>query len=632
VISRSCLDTLDSLLVSEIARSADSTPVLDPQSAGDTSTSSIAYDVAAIAALAAAIFFSHLGSYGLWEPDEARYAEIAREMLQSGSAIVPHLNYVAYVEKPPLLYWLTTLSFWIFGISEFSARLPVALSAIAGVLATYWFALRAFGRRHAILAGAILATTPLYAIMAQVLTTDMLLTALVTIATFSFYLAWKEDGRWCWIAYVAMGLAVMTKGPVGAGIPILTMLIFLGSNRELSGAIARFRAVPGLALTLIISAPWFVAMTIREPGFFDFYFIGEHLRRAFVTDYSHSEAFYFYVPVLAVGLLPWSMLVPFLTWRSTPRNPARRFCVVAASVTIVAFSCASAKLIPYVLPAVAPLAVLIADGLVSCAWPETVAGARLRTPDSRILIESGLLLALMGAAVMIAAIESPQFRTPYVQAARPAMYAIAAILLAGGIVTTLMFMTQRTASGLGAIVVTLAFALIAGSWVRLEAEPLRSYAYLSRAIAEKAPDATIICYHRYVQSLPFYNRRRVILVGGRTELDFGARLDPDAREWFLSNDEQMFRVWEQPGRKVIVLDAGDLARLKERLDEFDIIAIEGKKRAIIRHERISSIGSVSIDAEKTSGTGVPARGLMREPLGSRHSPSCDCSPSLEGRG
>lgn len=586
-ISRPRLRTLDSLLVSEIARSTDSSPALDAQPARYEPTISVGYEVAAIVALAIGIFFFHLGSFGLWEPDEARYAEIAREMLQRGNAIVPHLNYVAYVEKPPLLYWLTTLSFWIFGVSEFAARLLVALSAIAGILATYFFALRAFGRRHAFLAGAILATTPLYAVMAQVITTDMLLTALVTIATFSFYLAWKEGGRWCWIAYVAMGLAVLTKGPVGVALPILTMVVFLGWNRELGGAIRRFRAVPGLALTILIAAPWFVAMTIREPGFFDFYFVGEHLRRIFDADYSHSEAVYFYIPVLALGLLPWSLLVPFLTWRSAPRNLARRFCVVAAGVTIVAFSCASAKLIPYVLPALPPLAVLIADGLVSCAWPNAGSRAALRQPDSRILIESGPMLALMGVCVMIAAIAAAQFRTPYVMAARPAMYAIAAILLAGGAITTAMFMTQRTAAGLGAIVVTLALALIAGGWVRLETEPMRSYASLSRAIAEKAPDATIICYHRYVQSLPFYNRRRVILVGGRTELDFGARHDPDMREWFLNNDEQMFRLWEQPGRKVIVLDAGDLARMKERLDEFDVIAIEGKKRAIIRRERIS---------------------------------------------
>ncbi len=547
----------------------------------------IAYDVAAIVALSLAVCMFHLGSFGLWEPDEARYAEIAREMLQSGNLLVPHLNYVAYVEKPPLLYWLTTLSFWTFGVSEFAARLPVALSAIVGILATYLFALRAFSRRHAILAAAILTTTPLYALMAQVLTTDMTLTALVTIATFSLYLHWQEGGRWCWVAYVAMGLAVMTKGPVGAALPIFSALLWLTMNRELRGAIAKFRALPGLLLTILIAVPWFVAMIIREPGFADFYFIGEHLRRVFETDYSHSEAFYFYLPVLAIGLLPWSLLVPFLTWREAPRNPARSFCVVAAGVTVVAFSCASAKLIPYILPAVPPLAVLIADGLVSCAWPAADSRAALRPPDSRILIESGPMLALLGAGVIAAAIAAAQFRTPYVMAARPAMYAIGAILLAGGAVTTSMFATRRTAAGLGAIVVTLAFALIAGGWARLETEPMRSYAGLSRAIARTAPDAEIICYHRYVQSLPFYNQRRVILLGGRTELDFGSQLDPDAREWFLNNDEQMFRRWDQPGRVVVVLDAGDLARMKERFGEFDVIASEGKKRAIVRRERIS---------------------------------------------
>ena len=578
--------TLDSILVSGIARNDNSSPAIAPPPARWHPTP-IAYDIGAIVALSLAVCLFHLGSFGLWEPDEARYAEIAREMLQSGNLLVPHLNYVAYVEKPPLLYWLTTLTFWIFGVSEFAARLPVALSAIAGILATYFFALRAFGRRHAILAAAILATTPLYALMAQVLTTDMMLTALVTIATFSLYLHWDEGGRWCWIAYVAMGLAVMTKGPVGAAIPILSMLLWLTLNRELGGAIAKFRAIPGLLLTILIAAPWFVAMTVREPGFFDFYFVGEHLRRVFETDYSHSEAFYFYLPVLAVGLLPWSLLVPFLTWRDSPRNPARSFCIVAAGLTVVAFSCASAKLTPYILPAVPPLAVLIADGLVSCAWPTADSRAAIAPPDSRILIESGPMLALLGAGVIVAAIAATQFRTPYVMAARPAMYAIGAILMAGGAVTTSMFVARRNPAGFGAIVVTLALALIAGGWARLETERMRSYAGLSRAIAGTAPDAAIICYHRYVQSLPFYNRRRVVLLGGRTELDFGARLDPDAREWFLNSDEQMFRRWDQPGRVVIVLDAGDLARMKERFGDFDVIAIEGKKRAIIRRERIS---------------------------------------------
>src|SRR6202050_3665328 len=124
--------------------------------------------------------------------------------------------------------------------------------------------------------------------------------------------------------------------------------------------------------------------------------------------------------------------------------------------------------------------------------------------------------------------------------ARPAIYAIGAILVVGGVVTTSMFVMRRTGAGLGAIVVTLALALIAGGWVRLETEPMRSYAALSRAIAEQAPDADIICYHRYVQSLPFYNRKRVVLLGGRTELDFGSPLAPAPRHMVMNTSGAMF--------------------------------------------------------------------------------------------
>ncbi len=573
--------------MSETASTPDSASFPDVSPTRDSWSWPLAYDLGAIVALSCVIFFFHLGSFGLWEPDEARYAEIAREMLRGGGLLLPHLNYVAYVEKPPLLYWLTTLSFAIFGVTEFAARLPVALAALTGVLATWFFTMRTFGRRRALLASAILATSPIYAVMAQVLTTDMLLTAFVTIATFAFFLHWRDGGRWCWLAYLAMGLAVMTKGPVGAALPILTTIIFLAWNRELRGSVARFHALPGLALTALIAAPWFIAITTIEPGFFDFYFIGEHIRRVFQADYSHTEAFWFFAPVVAIGLMPWSILVPFLTWRHAPTNPARRFCVVAATLTLVAFSSANAKLIPYVLPAIPPLAVLIADGIASCAWPSLDSRTALRAPDSRILLESGPLLTLIGLGVIIAANLAPHFRTPYVAAAQPAMYVVGAILGAGGALATVLFATRRISAALATIVLTMSLALIAGGWARLETEPLRSYAELSRTIAAKAPDASIICYHRYVQSLAFYNRRRIILVGVRTELDFGARHDLDARNWFLNTDDQMLNLWHQPGPKVIVLDAGDLARIKESLGDFELIASEGKKRAILRREPVA---------------------------------------------
>src|SRR5262249_4625998 len=146
--------------------------------------------------------------------------------------LVPHLNYVIYAEKPPLLYWLTAFAFHLFGINEFAARFFVALFGVIGVAATAYFALRCFGRRHAILAGAILATTPLYAVTAQILTTDMILAVLITIANFALFLQWRDGGRWSWIGYPAIALGVLTKGPVALALPAASMLGFLAWQRD----------------------------------------------------------------------------------------------------------------------------------------------------------------------------------------------------------------------------------------------------------------------------------------------------------------------------------------------------------------------------------------------------------------
>jgi 4-amino-4-deoxy-L-arabinose transferase-like glycosyltransferase len=532
-------------------------------------------------AVGALVFFFHLGAYGFWEPDEARYGEIAREMLAMRDFIVPHLNYVAYVEKPPLLYWLTALSFRIFGISEFAARLVPAISALLGLLVTFVFAYRAMGRRRAVMAAAILATAPLYAVVAQVLTTDMLLSALTTIAIFALFLHYLEGGLWCWVAYLAMGLATLTKGPVGIALPAMTLLVFLWWEGALRGSIRRFHAIAGAMLVFAIIAPWFAAISIREPGFLNFYFVGEHIRRVFDSSFSHGEPFYYYVPVVIAGLLPWSLLVPFLTWRRMTPNPARRYCVIASLMIIGTFSASSGKLIPYILPAFPPIAVLLADGIISCAWPDP--SHTLRSPDSRILTESGPLLGLLGAGVIIAAMEAASFRTAYPMLVQPELFAIGGILVFGGAMTAVAFSARLTGAGLSLIVLTLAGALCAGTWARIAAEPLRSYASLSRAVAEHAPAAKIICYHRYAQGLPFYTRHRVIVVGPLSELRFGAERAPDAKDFFFTSDSDLLRLWNQPGDTVLVLDAGDLARLKDRLGNFTLLAVEHTKRAIVNH-------------------------------------------------
>jgi 4-amino-4-deoxy-L-arabinose transferase-like glycosyltransferase len=542
-----------------------------------------------VAALALVLFFFHLGTYGLWEPDEARYAEIAREMLASHNFIVPHLNYVPYIEKPPLLYWLTAGSMKLLGVNEFAARLVNASAALIGVLSTYLFALSTFDYRRACLAGAVLATSALYAVMAQVLTTDMLLAAAITIAMFAFFRQWRDGGRWWWLFYSAMGLAVLTKGPVGTALPLISAAIFLWYEGQWHGAVRRFHLIAGLIITAAMSLPWFVAVTLREPGFFDFYFVGEHLRRFLEPSYSHGEPIYYYIPVIAGGFLPWSLAVLFIPWQALKPNPVRRFCLIAAGTVFILFSLASAKLIPYVLPVFPFAALVTADGLMAFAEAgESCFGrARLgfhrntpRRADPRRLALMTMLLVVAGLGVLAVASDAGRFKSPYPVILQPVLYLSGATVVICAIVCSAAFWTRRIEAGLALLIGGTAATLIIISYGRIMAEPTRSYASLARSIARLAPQARLICYPRYIESLPFYCRRRVILIGAKTELTFGAEHAPDASGFFFIGQDDLLRLWKEPQASVLVIDRGALGQIQGLLGEYKVIASDSRKLAL----------------------------------------------------
>ncbi len=535
----------------------------------------------ALAGLALAVFFFHLGRYGLWEPDEARYAEIAREMLATHNFIVPHLNYVPYIEKPPLLYWTTSLAFYLLGVNEFAARIVPAISALFGVIVTWWFGRRIFDHRRALLAAAILITSPLYAAMAQVLTTDMLLTALMAVAFFSFYLQWRDGGRW-WIAmYLAMALAVLTKGPVGVAIPAAAGIVFAWWQGALRDAWGKFHVVAGALIVAAIALPWFAIVAARLPGFLDFYIIGEHFRRVFVASYSHDEPFYFYLPVIIVGLLPWSICLPLLFIEGM-RNAARSWCAIVAALVIVLFSAADAKLIPYILPAVPPLALLLADSILSAIEsrdPQSVG----RVKRSAFVAALGPLLCVGGMVCIVLAATAAYFHNRDIPMLARVILVTGIIILIGGAASIAAYVRARYEAALTIVVAAVAAALITATYGRIDVESLHSWAPLARALAASSPGATLIDYHRYPQAIPFYTRRRVILAGPvLSELRFGAEHSPDRDRYFLNSDADLLGLWATDHSAILIIDEADLRRLAPQLGPIRVIASQGHKRAVAR--------------------------------------------------
>jgi 4-amino-4-deoxy-L-arabinose transferase-like glycosyltransferase len=269
--------------------------------------------------------------------------------------------------------------------------------------------------------------------------------------------------------------------------------------------------------------------------------------------------------------------MPFVPWRALEPNSARRFCLIAATVIIAIFSLASAKLIPYILPALAPLAVVMADGLLVFANHDSASGA-----DSRRLAFGALMIVMLGATVLGVALCADRFASANPMMVRPVLYLAGGAIMIGGILALALFRGRRLFFGLGTIAVASAVTMLIASYGRIMAEPSRSYARLARTIATRAPAARLICYPRYIQSLPFYCRRRVILVGAKTELAFGANHAPDATEFFFTRLTDLLRLWDEPQPSVVIVDRGAFASLAPRLGAYSVIASDAKKIVVIR--------------------------------------------------
>ena len=305
-------------------------------------------------------------SYPLVDPDEGRYAEISREMLESGDYVVPTQFGKPYLDKPPLLYWMTAASFRLFGISETAARLVPAAAALLTIVAVYGFGARLFGHTTGWLAGLGLLSCCGFLISGRFVFIDTLLTLFTTVGVLAGCLACRQskvhDGWWV-AAALACALGVLAKGPIAVVLCVPPLI----AGRWLTGLPAlRVRDWAWFAgIVGTISLPWFFMVDARQHGFLMDFVWTHHFDR-FRSGLAHNEAWWYYVPVLLIGMLPCSVLFPAVTtflfdssnaaraWRSWDLG----FLVLAAGWTLLLFSCSACKLPPYLLPAI-PLVCLV---------------------------------------------------------------------------------------------------------------------------------------------------------------------------------------------------------------------------------------------------------------------------------
>jgi len=448
-------------------------------------------------------------------------------MLASGDWVIPRLDGLVYIEKPPLQYWATALAYELFGQSDWSARLYTALCGLATVLVTAGLALRLFGRAAAWRSGIMLGSSLLVMLMSHQLTLDMSLTLYMTGTLAGFCLAQRADiGRrerraWMALAWASGAGAFLTKGLIAGVLPGLALGLYSVLHRDLKPW-TRLAIIPGLALFAVLALPWFVLIQHRLPSFFDFFVVREHFQRYLTRVEARYEPWWFFIEVLAVGSLPW--IAPAVRqlatgWRAAaPRGhfDARRFLWAFCVVVLLFFSASDSKLIPYILPLFPALALLAGSA------EELRLRADLRASGAGFVL-AGVAIAVT-CALLPRLVHNPE-RAPYFLDIRIPLALIALAAIAGG------WVVRRMRGGSLPLTVALgatAYAMFLGiSWAARLLAPLYSGGPLLAQLAPPLRDvATVYSVRMYDQSLPFYLKRTVTLVDYRGELNFGLSLEP----------------------------------------------------------------------------------------------------------
>lgn len=350
----------------------------------------------AVALLAYAFFFG-LGGYGLLDNNEGLYAEAAREMLSLHDYIIPHVDYVPYIEKPPLLYWLVALSFEIFGRNEFAARIVPSLAAAMSCGVAFWFAHREGQTRRGHIALIIMASSIVFIAIGRTVFFESLLTLTTSAGLACLYLYLTRNERFYLRAgYIWLALGVLTKGLVALALPALVIVAYLAATRA---PFRRYRGfftdLPALLAFAAVAVPWHIAASLRDPHFAWFYFINEHVNRFLGERLPHDYyggPIWYYVPRLFAYLAPWSILLPtalLAAWRS--QSDFDRFLLAWLSVVFVFFSLSSDKANYYAAIAAVPAALIIARQIEQ--WIE---GGRL-TP---LCVIGGIWSALILAGLL----------------------------------------------------------------------------------------------------------------------------------------------------------------------------------------------------------------------------------------
>ena len=444
-------------------------------------------------------FFTGLSAFGLVGPDEPRYASIAREMARSGDWVTPRLNGEPWFEKPPLYYWSAATGFLIFKNPEVAARAPSGVFALLAVLGVFVLARRFYSPAVAATVAWMLPAAAGMTGFARAAATDMPFAACLalTMVGAAFLLLDEQPvHRLAWTAAfgAALGLAVLAKGPAAILLTGGSVALWAIAGGNIRRSFRLFHPI-ALAAFFVVALPWYLLCALRNPEFLRIFFLEHNVERFLTNRFQHQQPFWFFVPVLLLAVFPWTLLlVPAASdawralrsseWRSSPAV----FFAAWVVFPFVFFSASQSKLPGYILPAVAPLVLLIA-----LAWekPESAVRSRNAWPALALLLAGAFSLA----AVVFSTRSTGLSGAAPLQRMELPLMALATALIVGGLAVACVSYLRRALLGVAVASFVLAFAAgIAANHLLRAADPEISSRAVGILAREHAGSANLVTY------------------------------------------------------------------------------------------------------------------------------------------
>jgi 4-amino-4-deoxy-L-arabinose transferase-like glycosyltransferase len=543
----------------------------------------------------AAILIGLLRTRTLVPPDEGRYAEMAREMFASGDWITTRLNGIKYFEKPPLQTWMNALTFELFGLGDWQARLWTGLCGLLGVGLTGYAGKRVFGERIGFYAALVLGSSLYWVLCSQINSVDMSLSAMMTIALCALLVAQRDDAtpleqrNWMLVCWAGMALSVLAKGLIGLVLPGGVLVLYTLFARDWQ-IWSRLHLVKGLLLFFLIATPWFVLVGLKNPEQPHFFFVHEHFDRFLLKEHHREAAWWVFFALLAGGSVPWvGVLVQSLVLgarreqpAAQPASPARpqRFrprlmLLVWVAFIILFFTKSNSKLPGYIVPVFPAVALLVAIYLDVGSRR-----SRMLTAGLTALLGAGLL----GFVPFMLRLGSRPGEQALYAAYQPWVLAAGLVLLIGGALA--MLFTRQMQRDL--TVAVLAIAGFCGTALLLTGfEPVgqvRAGTNLLPALkAAGATDPAVRLYSvgLYEQSLTFYLGRTVTLVDYTDEFGFGLEQQPELAIPTIPAFVERWRADAAAGVKSLAITRPEIAaRLRKQGEPMRVVAEDARRTVI----------------------------------------------------